>query len=132
MSHRSDDLYLVDMIEASESIERIRHTKNRDTFDHDEAFRSAVLWNLYIIAEAASKLSMPTRDRFTGIPWDEVRGLRNRLAHGYFTLERDRLWEIVTVNLSVLKLEAESILADGFPAVHRELERRRREGNSDP
>lgn len=130
MSLRSDDLYLVDLIEHSESIVRMVETRTREVFDTDEVFRGAVLWNLYVIGEASSKLSAQTRDGFSGVSWSEIRGLRNHLAHGYFQLRFDRIWQIVTVEVPALQAKAEAILTRDFPDVARQLAERRGRGLS--
>jgi len=125
---RSDDLYLVDLIEAAEGIDRILGDYDFETFARNDALRSAVLWKLYIISEASTKLSAGSRAHLEDIAWVEIRGFRNRLAHGYFTLAWDRVWEVAKHNAPLLRNHAEEILAREFPDVLRRLlERRFRE-----
>jgi uncharacterized protein with HEPN domain len=87
MSMRTDDLYLVDLIESCEGIESFCRGKALGDFARDDQIRSAVLWKLVVIGEASLKLSPATRDRFVNTPWEQVRGFRNRMVHGYFTLD---------------------------------------------
>lgn len=61
--------------------------------------------SLIIIGEAATKV-MDQHPDFTGahpeIPWRSVRGMRNRIAHGYFDLNLDVVWGTVTSALPAL------------------------------
>jgi uncharacterized protein with HEPN domain len=51
------------------------------------------------------------RTRYSGIPWVQIVGLRNRLIHGYDNVDFDILWEIVTKDLPPLIAELEKILS---------------------
>jgi uncharacterized protein with HEPN domain len=82
MSQRSDDLYFVDIIEAADSVREFIKHATRETFVADEALRSAVLWKLYIVAEAVTRLSEQAEESALAATWQQVRGFRNRLAHG--------------------------------------------------
>lgn len=73
--------------------------------------------SLVIIGEAATKV-MDTYPAFTGanlqIPWRNMRGMRNRIAHGYFDINLDVVWDTVQfalpqliTQLSALQLNAD-------------------------
>ena len=61
--------------------------------------------SLVIIGEAATKV-MDRYPEFTAqnpqIPWRSMRGMRNRIAHGYFDINLDVVWETVQVALPEL------------------------------
>ena len=122
---RSDDLYLVDLIESAQSLELLLRDRDFRSFASDDALCSAVLWKLYVVSEASTKLSAQSRDRLKSVPWDEIRGFRNRLAHGYFTLQWDRVWQIAKHSAPLLRYQAEEILAREFPDIFRQLVERR-------
>jgi uncharacterized protein with HEPN domain len=75
---------------------------SRDDFDVVVAHQESVAYNLMIVGEAASKLSEQTRAKFPTIPWNEIKGMRNQIVHGYAETERDTLWETVTSDLPLL------------------------------
>jgi uncharacterized protein with HEPN domain len=52
-----------------------------------------------VIGEAAGHLSDEFRNQHDVIPWREIIGQRNVIAHGYFYLEHDRLWRVATVEV---------------------------------
>ena len=74
---RSDALYLADILDAIEAIERFVTGFDEARFLADELVQSAVLQKLSIIGEAAAKVSDATRDRLPEIPWKEIIGFRN-------------------------------------------------------
>ncbi|MCB0307669.1 MAG: DUF86 domain-containing protein, partial [Calditrichaeota bacterium] len=64
-----------------------------------------------IIGEAATRLSQDLRDAHPAVPWREVIAFRNRLIHGYDTIDRDILWAILTTDFPKLRKELESIVS---------------------
>ena len=52
--------------------------------------------------------------RFSQIPWANIIGMRNRLIHAYFDINRDILWKTVTDDLPPLITELEKILEKTF------------------
>lgn len=64
----------------------------------------AVIRNLEIIGEAAKNLPEDVRARYPEIEWRRIAGLRDILAHGYFGLEPETLWDIVRNKIPLLKI----------------------------
>ncbi|WP_282413221.1 DUF86 domain-containing protein [Pseudomonas sp. HOU2] len=78
---------------------------SKEEFVDDKRTQQAVIMSLVIIGEAATKIM----DRFpefaaqnTQTPWRSMRGMRNRIAHGYFDINLDVVWETVQVALPEL------------------------------
>lgn len=68
----------------------------------DRKTQQAVIYNILIIGEAASRVLADFPDFVTehaAIPWHEMRGMRNRLAHGYFEIDLEIVWQTVQKNL---------------------------------
>ena len=67
----------------------------KDDFLADKRTQQAVIMSLIIIGEAATKL-MERHAAFTQahpeVPWRSMRGMRNRMAHGYFDIDLDVVW----------------------------------------
>ena len=55
-----------------------------------------------IIGEAASRVTRETRDALSGIPWQDIVGMRNRLIHAYFDVDHDRVWDTIQQDLPPL------------------------------
>lgn len=69
---------------------------DKDDFLTDKRTQQAVIMSLIIIGEAATKV-MEGYDGFIQahpeVPWRNMRGMRNRMAHGYFDIDLDVVWE---------------------------------------
>jgi len=50
-----------------------------------------------IAGKAASKISVETRQAIADVPWSAIIGMRNRLVHAYFDVDRDVLWTTAAV-----------------------------------
>lgn len=78
---------------------------DKDAFAADRRTQQAIIMNLVIIGEAATKI-MDDHPAFAEahpeIPWRSMRGMRNRIAHGYFDINLDLVWETVQTSLPAL------------------------------
>jgi len=74
-------------------------------FLEDKRTQQAVIMSLIILGEAATKV-MENAAEFTQthrqVPWRSMRGMRNRIAHGYFDINLDIVWETVRTALPEL------------------------------
>jgi uncharacterized protein with HEPN domain len=77
----------------------------KEDFLEDKRTQQAVIMSLIIIGEAATRL-MDDYSEFTQthptVPWRSMRGMRNRIAHGYFDINLDVVWETVQTALPEL------------------------------
>jgi uncharacterized protein with HEPN domain len=111
---RPEKLYLTDIVEAAQAIERFVMGQDLDEFERNEMLNSAVLQKLTVIGEAASRLSKEFTDRFPEIPWADVVGFRNIAVHEYFAIRWDIAWVAATEEAPVLKEQVEKILQNEF------------------
>jgi uncharacterized protein with HEPN domain len=68
----------------------------REDLDRDRMLLFAVVRAIEVIGEAASKITQETRSANPEIPWSAIVGMRNRLVHAYFDINRDVVWAAVT------------------------------------
>lgn len=71
----------------------------------DTRTQQAVIMNLMIMGEIVTKLLQdhaPFLDAHRQIPWRSMKGMRNRIAHGYFDINLDVVWDTVQTALSEL------------------------------
>ena len=92
MSKRDDHHLVWDMQEACERI--LEYTQGLKALE-SQIVRDAVARNLEIIGEAANRLSDAGQAAHPHVPWNEIRGFRNRLVHEYFGVDYDLVWVIV-------------------------------------
>jgi uncharacterized protein with HEPN domain len=77
----------------------------KNEFVADKRTQNAVVMSLIVIGEAAGKVMDRYPDfaaRHTEIPWPLMRGMRNRIAHGYFDIDFDVVWDTVNTVLPAL------------------------------
>lgn len=95
MSERRWDIYVRDMIECCGKVADYTAGFERDSFFATRVVYEAVLWNLAILGEAATNIPAAVRDAHPEIPWHAITGTRNRIIHGYLTIDDTTVWEIV-------------------------------------
>jgi len=66
--------------------------------------------SLEVVGEAAKNVSSEMRGRHHEISWREIAGTRDRLIHGYFDVDYEVIWSIITIDLPVLVRQLELIL----------------------
>lgn len=77
----------------------------KDRFLADKRTQQAVILSLVIIGEAATRLLKehgPFADSHPEVPWRSMKGMRNRMAHGYFDINLDVVWDAVQLALPQL------------------------------
>ena len=73
-----------------------------DIFDRTPALKYMTLYALQIVGEAASKLSVETKAKLSGIPWDEIVATRHIIAHGYDKVDPETIMAIAQDDLDPL------------------------------
>ena len=111
---RLEELYLTDIIEAADAIQRFVRNVDQNTFLKDELLQSAVLQKLMIIGEAASRLPKEFRNRNPEIEWEDIIGFRNIAVHAYFAVEWSIAWVAATQEAPELKRKITDILAKEY------------------
>jgi uncharacterized protein with HEPN domain len=91
---------------------------NQDGFRQDKRTQQAVIMSLIILGEAAAKVMDDHAEfaqAYAQVPWRNMRGMRNRMAHGYFDIDLDMVWNTVQTALPELlgQLSPLQPLADG-------------------
>ena len=112
---RRDFQRLSDIVEAAAKIAEYVTSRTATDFINDQFFQDAVLRQLTIVGEAASKLSADFRADHDAIPWKAIIGFRQRIVHEYFGLNLDTAWRITTVALPELAAQITEILAAEIP-----------------
>lgn len=85
--------------------------ENADEFYNDTISFDATMMNFIIIGEMVEKLSSDFFDKFdNSFNWLEVKGFRNIIAHNYFGIDAEEVWQIIHSSLIELKATLENII----------------------
>jgi len=105
-----DDAYLYDILESARTALEYVGRKSRDEFMKDPILQDAVVRRLEIIGEAAGRVSTTTQKKHPKLPWQAMKGTRNRVIHEYDSIELDIVWDIIQLDLPNLITELETIV----------------------
>jgi uncharacterized protein with HEPN domain len=103
------------IIEAADRILRYTEGMSREEFFADSLKQDAVIRNVEIIGEAANNLLEADRGiaaRYPSIPFAQIYGMRNRVAHGYFAVSLAMVWDAVEVDVPVLRQKIAKVLEE--------------------
>ena len=87
----------------------MRDISEQDFYSNDDV-KEIVCFNLLQIGELVNKFSNTFCEIYPGVPWDKIRGLRNRIAHAYGAIRFDRVWLTASRDIEPLREYCESIL----------------------
>lgn len=89
---------------------RYSQGRTKQHFFADEMLVDAVLRNLEVLGEAAKQIPPAVRERYPKLPWRRIAGLRDVLAHAYFSLEEDTIWQIVPERIPALADQLDQVV----------------------
>lgn len=102
MSERDERVYLTDMLAAARACLLYMAGRSRSDLDDDPMLRDAVVRQLEVLGEAASRVGTETRLANPAVPWRGLTGMRNVLIHAYHRVDLDEVWQTTAVDLPPL------------------------------
>lgn len=103
-------LYFDDLMRFCEKVMSYTHGLTREQFETSGLNYDATLWNVQLFGEAANHIPENIRSQMPDVPWRELIGMRNRLAHGYFGINNTILWQVVEIEVPKLYATLQHIL----------------------
>jgi len=116
MPARTWQLRVKDMLAAAERILALTSGKSLRDLEEDVSLLERVLFNFIIIGEAANHIPENVQGEYPEIPWKDVTGMRNVIAHGYFDVRVRTVWGTITDDMPLLIPELQRMLSDGTPS----------------
>jgi len=110
MSKRKPDVYLQDILESIEHIQKFLDGVSEDEFYGNVEKQDAVLRRLEIIGEAVKHLPEEIREEHPDVPWRQIAGMRDIIIHEYFGITLEMVWVVATEDILDLKTKVEEII----------------------
>jgi uncharacterized protein with HEPN domain len=107
---KRDDAFLLDMLISARDAVTFIDGLTVELFRASRMHQLAVLKALETVGEAAARLSEKTKAVHPDIAWREIIGMRNRLVHGYFEVDLEKVWDTVREDLPPLIASLETIV----------------------
>ncbi len=98
--------YVQHIVDAIAQVNDYVGNLSKDNFLLDKRTQHAVILNLIVMGEAATQITDECPDfaaTYAQVPWKHMRGMRNRMAHGYFDINLEVVWETVQQSLPELQ-----------------------------
>jgi uncharacterized protein with HEPN domain len=111
--------YLEHIVEAIERIHRYVEDMSEVNFLDDEKTQDAVVRNFEIIGEAAHNIERyhaAYAEAHSDVPWTLMYTMRNRVAHGYFKVDYELVWQTIHGDLSELHQQIQQLIVPTFPS----------------
>jgi len=110
MSKRNPEIALKQILSHAREAVEICHGRKRSDLDSDRLLNLALTRLVEIVGEAANRVPASIQEKYPDLPWLQMIGVRNRLIHGYDSVDFDILWIIVQHDLPSVIEKIETIL----------------------
>ncbi len=83
-----------------------------EAFYQDQKVFDAVLMNFIVLGEAVSKISTEFKSKFATVEWNKIKSFRNIVAHNYFGVDAEEVWQIIDLDIPILNKSVQEIIQD--------------------
>lgn len=109
---RNDKVLLEDILESIGLMEEYIKDVSREDFMSSTMYLDLMVRRLEVIGEATSNISEELKEKHSDIPWHEISGMRNKLIHEYFGVDKDLVWDTVKQDIPEFKKNIQEILKE--------------------
>ncbi len=104
--------FIEDILDAMDKAEILLKNVSYQTFETDFRINFAVVRTLEIIGEAAKRIPDEVRLKYPSIPWKGMAGMRDRIIHGYDTVDLRIVWDVIKKDIPQIRPQIRQILLD--------------------
>ncbi len=108
-----DSALLLDILGSARAILSYIEGVSRCGFLANPQLQDSVIRRIEVMGEATGRLSPTFCERHPEIPWAQVRGMRNRMIHGYDDIDMDIVWNTVDQDIPLLIPQLEHLVPQG-------------------
>ena len=101
-----------DILNSIDKIERYTKELNYEQLVSDDLTFDAVVYNLQIIGKAVKNITLEIPNSYPQVEWRKIAGLRDIIAHTYFAVDDQIVWDIIQNKLTDFKNNIEQIMSD--------------------
>ena len=106
-----DQYRLESILEAiGRIIEYTSGIKSADDFNNDYRNFDATMMNFVVIGEMIDKISDEFKNKHPEVEWIKIKGFRNIVAHDYFGIDAEEVWQIIKTKIPTLKSDIKLLL----------------------
>lgn len=116
------ELLLLDIVERADAVAAALERLGDSDLEDDDVIRSAILWSLAIMGEAANRLPDDVRNAHPGVEWGRVIGFRNFVVHTYERIAGSIVEVTARERVPELRDDVSAILRSEYPLVARALD----------
>lgn len=109
---RRELVLIAEMIEAADQAIALVAGVDAPRLAADRQRRDALLWNFTVLGEAAAQLDTAVKERFPQVEWARPSQLRNRIIHGYWSIDFEVLHTTATYDLPAFVAQLRKVLAE--------------------
>jgi uncharacterized protein with HEPN domain len=109
---RNHKLFVKDILDCIEKINEFIGDLDFEKFVEDDKTKSAVVRKLEIIGEATKNIPKQIRQKYRELPWTDMAGMRDKIAHFYFGIDYSIVWEVIKERLPEIKPIIQKILKE--------------------
>ncbi len=110
MSERDFRIFLNDILESIEKIEKYTANITFKNFTNNQMIIDAVVRNFIIIGEASTNIPPEIQNKYPKIPWKKMKAMRNIVVHEYFGVKLNTTWNTARKSLPKLKKEITKVI----------------------
>lgn len=110
---------LLNIIKHCEKINLKIKGLSKEKFAKDEDVIEIICFNIFQIGELAKNFTPQFIKKYSNQPWKQIKGMRDKVAHGYGTIDLDRVWYTAIEDISPLLTYCRKILKENEAASRR-------------
>lgn len=103
---------LINIVKHCDKIESKMVSLTREEFDKDEDIREIICFNIFQIGELAKNFSSEFVKNNGEVPWKQIKGMRDRIGHGYGSIDLDVVWDTALLDIPPLNEYCKRLLED--------------------
>jgi uncharacterized protein with HEPN domain len=102
--------YLYHIVDECDFLIAVSSGVDFDSFLQDGTLKRAFVRSIEIIGEATKLLPVELREKYSYLDWRAMAGMRDRLIHGYFGIDYEIGWNVVTSKIPELRQQIQAII----------------------